>query len=133
VTIIRDEGFQWQGVPVTSYKSDTGSHRGVTRSVLLGAAPGQEDLSFETRYFEVEPGGWTSLERHRHPHAVLVLRGEGTVVLGGNEERIVCHDVVYVRPSTPHQFRADRGSRLGFLCIVDRERDRPEQLEQPGE
>jgi mannose-6-phosphate isomerase-like protein (cupin superfamily) len=128
VTILRDEGFQWRGVPVTAYKSDDGTHHGVTRSTLLGEAPGQDALAFETRYFEVEPGGWTSFERHHHPHAVVVLRGKGTLVLGDDEDRIRCHDVVYVPPDTPHQFRADRGSRLGFICVVDRERDKPVSL-----
>jgi quercetin dioxygenase-like cupin family protein len=100
---------------------------------LLGDGPGQEALAFVTRYFEVAPGGWTSLEHHRHPHAVVVLRGEGTALLGNDRHRIRAHDAVYVAPGSPHQFRADRDSVLGFLCIVDRERDRPTPLQNAGD
>ena len=32
---------------------------------------------FAIRYFEVEPGGQTVLDRHRHDHGVFILRGKG--------------------------------------------------------
>jgi mannose-6-phosphate isomerase-like protein (cupin superfamily) len=41
---------------------------------------------------------------------------------------LVPFDCVFVAPGEPHQFRADDGEPLGFLCMVDRERDRPEPL-----
>ena len=34
-------------------------------------------------------------------------------------------DCVYVSPDTVHQFRATGKEPLGFLCVVDRRRDRP--------
>ena len=36
-------------------------------------------------------------------------------------------DLIRVTPMTWHQFRAGAGEPLGFLCLVDRERDRPER------
>jgi len=66
--------YRWEGVDVLRYK-DEGSapFRDVTRQVLFegGGMPTQ------LRYFEVAPGGWTTLERHEHVHAVMVIRGRG--------------------------------------------------------
>ncbi len=118
--------FRWP-VPLKPYKDGGALFRDVTRQTLLGEGDGEEALAFLTRYFEVGPGGFSSLEQHQHPHAVVVLRGCGTVQLG--EERIAIGpaDCIYVAPGEAHQFRADRGEPLGFLCIVDRERDRPKR------
>ena len=34
-------------------------------------------------------------------------------------------DVIYIAPETVHQFHADKGDHLGFICVVDRYRDKP--------
>lgn len=125
MSVVREDRFRWDGVPLRRYKDEDGTHRGVSRQVILGEAPGEEPLAFVTRYFEIEPGGYTSLEHHEHPHAVVVLRGLGSVALGADRTPIAPFDSVYVGPRVRHQFRADRGEVLGFLCIVDRVRDRP--------
>ena len=52
--------------------------RTVTRQILASAP----DLNGELRYFEVAPGGWTTLERHQHVHAVTILRGAGRALVG---------------------------------------------------
>ena len=42
---------------------------------------------------------------------------------------IGCGDAIYVAPHEPHQFRNPSADEpLGFLCIVDAERDRPVAL-----
>jgi mannose-6-phosphate isomerase-like protein (cupin superfamily) len=125
VKVIRSDGFRWDEVAERAYQSDDGSHSGVTRHHLLGGKPDEAALHFETRYFEVAPGGRTSLERHQHPHAVVVIRGSGSLVGGDESVGIRAFDCVYVAPDDVHQFKADRGEPLGFLCVVDRERDRP--------
>ena len=93
--------------------------------MLCGEAPDEAVLSFVTRYFEIAAGGFTALEHHAHPHTVVVLRGRGSVVLGGTREPIAAFDCVYVPPHLRHQFRADASEVLGFVCVVDRVRDRP--------
>ncbi len=123
--VIRAEARGWRGIPPWAYKDEPASYSGVVRHTLLGGRDDPGPLNFEFRYFEVEPGGYSSLERHGHPHAVLVLRGSGSVRLGQRIEPIGPHDVVYVAPDEVHRFQADAGESLGFLCIVDRERDRP--------
>ncbi|HXU44383.1 MAG TPA: cupin domain-containing protein, partial [Thermoanaerobaculia bacterium] len=69
--ILRANGFRWDGVPERQYKKNEegeATHRGVVRQTLLGEGEGEEPLAFLTRYFEIEPGGWSTLERHGHPH-----------------------------------------------------------------
>ncbi|MDZ7810340.1 MAG: cupin domain-containing protein [Arhodomonas sp.] len=56
---------------------------------------------------------------------MVVIRGRGEVILGDRVEPLGLHDVVYIAPHTLHQFQATGEEPLGFLCIVDRERDRP--------
>ena len=118
--------FRWDGVSVLEYKPkdepEGGSFRDVTRQILFGEAEG---LPCELRYFEVGPGGHTTLERHEHPHAVLVLRGQGRVLVGEEIFDVGEHDLVRVPPRAWHQFRASERRPLGFLCLVSCERDRP--------
>jgi len=127
--VVKSGGTGWSAVAPQAYKSDTESYCEVTRRVLLGGAEG-DDLQFELRYFEVAPGGWTSLERHQHPHAVIVLVGRGEVRIGSERHPIEPFDAVYVAPGDPHQFLGGVTEKLGLLCVVDRERDRPELLDE---
>jgi quercetin dioxygenase-like cupin family protein len=126
--VVAGGGLTWPATPPQLYKVGGEAFCEVNRRVLLGPAVG-DALAFEVRYFEVAPGGWTSFEHHEHPHAVLVLAGRGEVRLPDGSQPIAPFDVVYVAPGEPHQFRADAAERLGILCIVDAERDRPVTIE----
>ena len=88
--------------------------------------PDDEAHGCQLRYFEVSPGGHTTLERHQHVHAVLILRGRGSVLIGSEVREIGEHDLCSVPPLTWHQFRAADDAPLGFLCLVSSERDRPQ-------
>jgi len=124
--VIKAREYNWQNIPRKAYKDEEGSRfKDVHRYTLLGKGEGEEHLNMETRYFEVKPGGYTSFEYHAHPHSVVIIRGSGEVILGDEIREIGIHDVVYIAPGTPHQFKATAEESLGFLCIVDRERDRP--------
>ena len=124
--VLKAAGFCWQGVEVREYKADRAPSKDVTRQTLLGEGEGEAALNFITRYFEVQPGGYSTLERHRHPHAVVVIRGRGRVALGEHTYDLAPFDCVYVAPGAVHQFAATGAEPLGFLCMVDRVRDRPE-------
>jgi ribulose-bisphosphate carboxylase large chain len=115
--------YLWQGVPVQAYKQAGDHHCGVSRAVLVGE--GGEKTSFQVRYFEIAPGGFSTLEHHRHEHVVIVLRGTGRVRLGPTWHEVGFGDTVYVAPDEVHQLRNDGSEAFGFVCIVDRERDRP--------
>jgi quercetin dioxygenase-like cupin family protein len=114
--------FRWEGVPVRAYKPGGGHFRDITRQVLFGAETG---AGAELRYFEIMPGGHSTLEKHAHTHAVLVLRGDGRVLGGAELFEVRPFDIVRVPPMTWHQFRASDGAPLGFLCLVPAGRDRP--------
>jgi quercetin dioxygenase-like cupin family protein len=123
--IIKAQDFTWDGIPRKDYKEDTSCYQGVHRVSLLGEREDEQALNFQTRYFEVDPGGYTSLEFHRHPHSVIIIRGCGSMILGNEVKELALHDVVFISPETLHQFHADHGEPLGFICIVDRYRDKP--------
>jgi mannose-6-phosphate isomerase-like protein (cupin superfamily) len=116
-------GFRWEGIAVQAYKAGGEPYRDVTRQLLFAEAGGRSEL----RYFEVGPGGWTTLERHAHAHQVMVLRGRGRALVGERILDLDAFDLLRVPPRTWHQLRAAEGEPLGFLCLVDRERDRPER------
>ena len=135
--VIRGGAGDWANIAPRRYKHEEDGlarFRGVTRHTLLGAGPegGDAGLGFELRYFEVAPGGYSSLERHAHGHAVVIVKGRGAVRLGEVTEPVSALDVVYVAPHDVHRFSAAAGETLGFLCVVDRARDRPVVVDEGG-
>jgi mannose-6-phosphate isomerase-like protein (cupin superfamily) len=118
------EPFRWQGIDVKPYKGEGVHFSGITRQVLFTSGDG---LGCELRYFEVAPGGWSSLERHHHAHAVMVIRGAARVLVGDRILDAGTHDLVRVPSLTWHQFQTRGDEPLGFLCMVDCDRDVPER------
>ena len=115
--------FRWERVETLRYKAEgSAPFRDVTRQVLFDDA----SMATQLRYFEVAPGGWTTLERHEHVHHVMVIRGRGRCLVGDEAWDIGPNDLVAVPPLAWHQFRAAPDEPLGFLCLVNRERDRPQ-------
>ena len=86
-----------------------GAHR---RQVLFD----DPSMATQLRYFEVAPGGWTTLERHEHVHNVMVIRGRGRCLVGEKAWDLALNDLVSVPPLTWHQFRAAPGEpgRMGI-------------------
>ncbi|WP_054683775.1 cupin domain-containing protein [Rhodothermus marinus] len=117
-----DEGFRWEMVPLKHYKPEGTHFRDITRQVLFGPESG---LPAELRYFEVEPGGYSTFERHEHVHAVLILRGRGRAIVGEQLIEVQPFDLIHVPAWTWHQFQAAEDEALGFLCMVAVDRDRP--------
>ena len=118
-----DGDYRWDAVELLRYKDEGAApFRDVTRQTLFRRA----DMRGELRYFEVAANGHSTLERHEHAHAVLILRGGGKVLVGTAVFAIDAFDLVTVPPSTWHQFRASAEAPLGFLCMVDADRDKPQ-------
>ena len=118
----RAQDYRWDEVELRPYKEDARAlFRDITRQLLFS----DPELASELRYFEVAPEGFSTLERHAHMHAVLVLRGHGHCLIGNEVRRLSPHDLVTVPPWTWHQFRATAGESLGFLCMVNAARDKP--------
>ena len=117
------DDFRWDGVEMRPYKEDERAlFKTITRQVLFS----DPEMHSELRYFEMAPGGFSTLERHQHMHAVLILRGRGHCLVGSEVKPIETRDLVTVPPMIWHQFRATRGEPLGFLCMVNATRDKPQ-------
>ena len=117
------DDYRWDGVDLLPYKEDGRAlFKSITRQVLFA----DPELRGELRYFEVAPGGFSTLERHEHMHAVLILRGRGHCLVGREVRRLNTNDLVTVPAMTWHQFRASAGEPLGFLCMVNAMRDKPQ-------
>jgi quercetin dioxygenase-like cupin family protein len=123
------DGFRWEATELLAYK-DEGSapFRSVTRQTLFR----EPALGCELRYFEVAPGGYSTFERHEHMHAVMILRGTGECLVGDAVRPVATHDLVTIPAWHWHQFRAAADAPLGFLCMVNTVRDKP-QLPSPDE
>ncbi len=110
--------FDWEGVELSRYppERDIKGMKGVSVRWLIG--PAEEAPNFALRYFEVEPGGWTSLDQHAHDHGVVIMRGQGRVRLGEEEFDIAFGDVVYVPGNEVHQFKNTGEEPFGFFCVI---------------
>src|SRR5258708_7844490 len=117
----RDD-HRWDGVEELPYKEDDRAlFKSVTRQVLFS----DSELNGELRYFEVAAGGFSTLERHAHMHAVLILRGRGHCLIGGEVKALEPAAPAPGPPLPWNQSRATRGEPLGFLCMVNAQRDKP--------
>jgi ribulose-bisphosphate carboxylase large chain len=115
----------WDGRIPTAYKASKElPFQDVVRHELLGQTGEQAD--FDLRYFEIAPGGFSSLEKHVHTHAIICVKGRGTLQLGSEAVNLNHMDIAYVPPLEIHQLRNDSSEPFGFFCIVDHHRDRPQ-------
>ena len=117
------EDYRWDKVDLLPYKEDDRAlFKAITRQTLFS----DPAMNGELRYFEMAADGFSTLERHEHMHAVLILRGRGDCLVGDAVRAIETRDLVTVPPMTWHQFRATKGEPLGFLCMVNAARDKPQ-------
>jgi quercetin dioxygenase-like cupin family protein len=117
------EGFRWDDVSLLAYKEEgSAPFKAITRQVLFK----DDELHCELRYFEVAAGGYSTLERHEHTHGVMILRGAADVMVGGEVRPVKQFDLVSIPPMTWHQFRTKGDEPMGFLCMVNVERDKPQ-------
>jgi mannose-6-phosphate isomerase-like protein (cupin superfamily) len=56
----------------------------------------------------------------------MIARGRGQCLVGTEVRDVSERDLVYIPGMTWHQFRANAGDVLGFLCMVNAERDKPQ-------
>ncbi len=119
----RSQGeFSWEEVERRPYKeTDAAIFKGISRQALFS----EPELAGELRYFEIEPGGFSTLERHKHVHGVMVIRGHGHFLVGTEVKPIAPFDLITIPAWNWHQFRPLPGEKLGFLCLVNSVRDKP--------
>ena len=84
--------------------------------MLIGREDGAPN--FVIRYFRIEPGGHSRLERHPHDHGVVILHGKAKVQLNDEFLELGPLDVVYVGGDDLHQFSTIGEEALGFICVI---------------
>ncbi|MGD9570799.1 MAG: cupin domain-containing protein [Thermoleophilia bacterium] len=109
--------WAWDGVAPRAYSS------GAERHTLIGAGEGARDV--EMRYFRIPAGGASARESHPHEHAILVLHGRASVLLGDEVADVGPGDAVFVASGEEHQLTALGDEDLGFLCTALVSRGRP--------
>jgi len=116
------DNCQWENIALLPYKDGGTHYKSITRQILF---EGLEDIPCQLRYFEIAPEGYSTLEHHQHAHLVIILSGAGEVLLGDRVFPAREKDIISIPAHTWHQFRATKGRPLGFLCLVNVERDKP--------
>ncbi len=126
VRFFKFNDFKWSGVEIKKYKDENNTWLDVCRQVIAGKSG--ERIKFHLRYFEISPGGYSTLEKHRHEHVVICVRGNGKAIAGDEVYDMKFMDVLYIGSNVPHQFINDADEPFGFFCIVDAKRDKPKLL-----
>lgn len=121
----------WEGVRLEGYRSgDAVADTGVSRHTIVGRrknAPADPGPAMELRYFELQPGAASRLEKHEHEHYVIVRDGKGYAIVGDAVTEVGPSDVIYVGPLLLHQFVNRGDGPFGFFCFVNACRDFSQQ------
>ncbi len=121
--IYKHKGFRWSGIKKERYKFNEGGWEAISRNTLIGSHG--ETTKFHLRYFEIQPGGYSSMERHKHEHVVICVRGKGKVLIDKKTYTLEYLDTAYIAPNDVHQLRNPYNEPFGFFCIVNSKRDKP--------
>ena len=114
--INKTNAYTWENVDSTPLVVE--GIKGAVKNILIGDNEGAPH--FIMRYFELESGGHSRLERHPHEHEVIVLRGEGIVQIGQEKYTVTSYDAVFVEGDELHQFSNPHDEPFGFICIIPR-------------
>lgn len=106
--------FHWD--KVTPLQLEIDGIEGVTKNILIGTDDGAPNAIM--RFFWLEPGGHSMLERHPQEHEVIVLAGKGNVQIGEEVFDLKPYDVVFVSPNELHQFKNASEEPFGFICVI---------------
>ena len=105
--------FKWDDVDIREYGDE---FEGVTRQIFIGPAEGSNN--FHMRYFWLEPGTHSNLERHPHEHGVLILHGKARLQLNDEFVDVGQNDAIFISGNDLHQFVVQGDEPLGFLCVI---------------
>ena len=104
---------EWDGVEPRPY--DLGEAVAGTKRVLVGPDDGAGN--FALRYFEIVPGGKSSLDLHDHDHGIVIVKGRARVLIGRETHELGPGDVAYIGGRQEHQLTNLGDGPLGFLCV----------------
>ena len=104
----------WEGIEIHEYGDE--EFKGATRQVIIG--PQDNAPNFAVRYFRLEPGRHSNLERHPHEHGVVILHGRAQLQLNEEFFEVEPLDAIFISGNDLHQFTVIGKEPLGFLCVV---------------
>ena len=117
--------FEWDGIEKIDYKPADGkgpvTFHETTRQNLVENG---RDTAFHVRYFECAKGGFSTLEKHRHVHVIIIARGKGKVIVNDQIFNAEPMDLLVVPSYAPHQLINAGDEPFGFFCSVDAKRDK---------
>lgn len=90
--------------------------KGVIKRVVAG--PNMGTPSFVMRIFTIEKDGYTPHHAHPYEHGIVVLKGNGKVLLDDREYEIGSGSVITIPPNVPHQIVNGSDSELAIVCVV---------------
>jgi quercetin dioxygenase-like cupin family protein len=88
----------------------------VRKKVLISPADGWD--GWVMRLFEVGPGGHTPRHSHDWPHINVVLDGEGSLHIDGDDQALRKGSFAFVPPGSLHQFTNTGPATFALVCIV---------------
>ena len=87
-----------------------------TKANVIGPNEGWKDNTL--RVFRIGAGGYTPHHQHDWEHINYVIKGKGTLTIGGETHALKENDFALVPPNTKHQFRNPFDEDFEFICIV---------------
>ena len=74
---------------------------GVTVATMVGEASGATEISSGITTFA--PGSSNTTHFHNAEESVIVIEGEGVMVIGGEEHHVKSNDAAFITPGTDHR------------------------------
>lgn len=115
-----EQVFSWDGAKTRMYQNTEDNQ--VSETWMIGKAEGAQNFAF--RFYQLSPGSHSRKEQHPYDHGMLVLQGEGQVLLGEETHPIQRGDVIYISPNLLHQVTNTSSAPMGFLCVIPARREK---------
>jgi quercetin dioxygenase-like cupin family protein len=110
---------QWNQMRSRVYPTST-DYAQITENWLIGKAEGAQN--FAMRYYHVDVGGFSRKEHHPYDHGILILHGEGEVLIGTETFSFSAGDVIYIPVDEEHQLINTGTFPMGFICVIPAKR-----------
>ncbi len=116
---------KWEGMRSRLYPTTT-EYAEVTENWLIGKQEGA--ANFAVRFYRIGAGGFSRKEHHDHDHGVIIIHGEGLLLLGEEKKPFNQGDVLYIPPGIEHQLINTGSGDLGFFCIIPAKRKKGDKI-----
>ncbi|MDO9545552.1 MAG: cupin domain-containing protein [Pelolinea sp.] len=111
---VHNDQFQWEDVQANVLDMD--GIQSARKHILIGDKENAPNSIM--RFFNLDPGGHSNLERHPQEHSVIILQGKGNVQIGNEVFNVEPFDVVFIEGNELHQFSNPFDDPFGFICVI---------------